>query len=189
MRFRRIMIAVMVVLVVMCNLNITAFAAFEELNVPQYTQENTNWCWVAAAQMAGKYKYSASTRTQTQIVEYITGSSTMNDPGTIWQTANATEYVTNNTYNLSAALLSTWSWEKIKTSIDNGYPVIALVRSNGSGHYYVIRGYDPTTNKIAVNDPADGTRYTCAWEEFCEGTWNHESRAYHSTVYFSDYND
>jgi hypothetical protein len=52
------------------------------------------------------------------------------------------------------------------TSIDNGYPVIPLVNDGSSGHYYVIRGYDASTDRIAVNDPWDGTRYTCVWSEF-----------------------
>ncbi|HBT86335.1 MAG TPA: hypothetical protein DEB12_10580 [Porphyromonadaceae bacterium] len=84
----------------------------------------------------------------------------------MYETADATEYVTNDTYGLSATLLIKWNWNKVMTSIDNGYPVIPLVNDGSSGHYYVIRGYDASTDRIAVNDPWDGTRYTCVWSEF-----------------------
>ena len=75
----------------------------------------------------------------------------------------------------------------MKTSIDNGYPVIPLVNDGNSGHYYVIRGYDPDTEEIAVNDPWDGSRKVVTWSNFDSGNWS-ESRPHKYTVYFDDYN-
>ena len=186
MKGKKIVSLLMIGILVAC-FSMTAFASFEELNVPKYTQEKSMWCWAAAAQMAGKYKYSTSDATQTDIVTYVKGSA-VNNEGSIFETANATEYVTNNTYGLSTAWISKWGWDKVKTSIDNGYPVIALVDGGGSGHYYVIRGYDASTNKIALNDPWDGERKTCSWDDFNDGSWGDESRPYKYTVYFDNYN-
>ena len=41
--------------------------------------------------------------------------------------------------------------------------------------------------KIALNDPWDGTRYTCTWSDFDSGNWSHDSRPHKFTVYFDDY--
>ena len=161
-------------------------AAMTELVVPRIQQVKSNWCWAAAAEMAGKYKYSSSTRTQSNIVAYIKGSSTNNDTGSIFETANATEYVTYNNYGLSATWFIRWDFSKVKTSIDNGYPVIPLVNDGNSGHYYVIRGYDSQTGEIAVNDPWDGSRKVVTWSNFDSGNWS-ESRPHKYTVYFDGY--
>ena len=175
-----------IVLILTSYMSIPTFAAFKELNVPNYKQEKSQWCWATAAQMAGRYKYSVSSLSQTDIVKHVKGSDA-NETGTIWETENATEYVTNNTCELSATFFIRWNWDKIKTSIDNGYPVIPLVRNLSTGHYYVIRGYDEKNKKIAVNDPWDGTRYTCTWSDFDSGNWSHDSRPHKFTVYFDDY--
>ena len=165
----------------------SAAAAIKELDVPIYAQEKSKWCWAAAARMAGKYKYPNSTRNQGQIVAYIKGNSGVNEEASIFETVKATEYVTNNTIELSTTLLFNWSWSDIKVSIDNNYPAIALVNKDGSGHYYVIRGYDSVTKEIVVNDPWLGRRYVVSWEEFKNGGWNDETRPYKYTVYFESY--
>lgn len=162
-------------------------AAIKELAVPIYQQENSNWCWAAAARMFGKYKYPASTRNQAQIVAYIKGNSSVNEPADILEMVRAAEYVTNNTMECSTTLLFNWGWSDIKVSIDNNYPAIALVNGGGSGHYYVIRGYDPVTKEIVVNDPGRGRRFVVQWEDFRDGCWDYDTRPYKYTIYYDSY--
>ena len=45
----------------------------------------------------------------------------------------------------------------------------------------------PKNKKIALNDPWDGTRYTCTWSDFDSGNWSLDSRPHKFTVYFDDY--
>lgn len=165
-----------------------AQAAMTELVVTKIQQTKSNWCWAAAAEMAGKYKYSTSTRTQSDVVAKIKGDSTINEPGSIYETANSTEYVTYDNYGVSTTLLFPWDFSKVKESIDNGYPVIPLVNDGTTGHYYVIRGYDPDTEEIAVNDPWDGERKVVTWSNFDSGNWS-DSRPHKYTVYFDDYDN
>jgi len=166
---------------------VPANAAMTELVVPKIQQAKSQWCWAAAAEMAGKYKYSSSTRTQWDVVEAIKGDDTINEPGDIYETANATEFVTYDNYGVSATIIFfPWNFSKVKKSIDNGYPVIPLVNNGTTGHYYVIRGYDPDTEEIAVNDPWDGERKIVSWSNFDSGNWS-DSRPHKYTVYFDDY--
>ena len=172
---------------IMINPTVTIFGAMKELDVVGCVQQQSQWCWAAAAQMAGRYKYSESTVVQGQIVAHVKGSSSINEPASIFETGNATEYVTNDTMELSSTLLVKWDWEHVTLSIDNDYPVIALVNGGGNGHYYVICGYDSTTERIMVIDPGSGTRLTCSWEDFNDGTWSHDSRPHKYTIYFDTY--
>lgn len=184
---KRLTLCLSLVLAISILWALPAQAAMTELVVTKIQQSKSNWCWAAAAEMAGKYKYSSSTRTQTDVVTKIKGSATVNEPGSIYETANSTEYVTYDNYGLSATLpLFRWNFSKVKTSIDNGYPVIPLVNDGNTGHYYVIRGYDPDTEEIAVNDPWDGSRKVVTWSNFDSGNWS-ESRPHKYTVYFDDY--
>lgn len=165
----------------------TAFAAIKELGVPIYTQEKSQWCWAAAARMAGKYRYPSSTVNQGQIVAHVKGSSAVNEAASIFEIVDAAEYVTNDTMEFSTTLLFNWDWSDIMVSINNNYPAIALVYGDGNGHYYVIRGYDSTANTVIVNDPWYGKRFVVPWEDFKAGGWNDETRPYKYTIYFESY--
>lgn len=169
----------------------TVLAAFTELAVPLYKQQKSNWCWAAAAEMAGKFKYSSSTVTQADIVAKIKGNSTVNEAGSTSETAKSIEYVTGGYYGASSTILFRWGWDKVKTSIDNNYPVVPLVNDGSSGHYYVIVGYNSTDASIAVNDPWDGQRYECTWADFDAGDTSNgwkESRPHKYTVYYDNWN-
>ena len=43
--------------------------------------------------------------------------------------------------------------ERIKESIDNGYPQIVRAKIDGYGHYLLVVGYDDEKEKIIVHDP------------------------------------
>lgn len=184
---RKRFLLIVLVCIMMVNSTVTVSAAMKELEVTAYRQEKQYWCWAAAARMAGKYKYPASTVVQGQIVAHVKGSSLIDEPANIFETVNAAEYVTNDTIELSSTDFVKWDWDHVVLSIDNNYPMIALVNKNGSGHYYVICGYNPTTERIMVIDPSDAKRYTCSWEEFNDGTWSHDSRPHKYTIYFDTY--
>ena len=188
-RIKRTLTGVLLVAILLCNTSITTFAAWDMLqNVPRYCQEKSNWCWAAAALMAGKYKYPASTATQPKIVAHVKGNSTVNDTASIFETVNATEYVTNDTIELSTTLISPWNFSQVRTSIEHGFPVIPLaVKGLVNGHFYVIIGCNPSTNSIRLIDPSNGVLYTCSWSEFSNGTWPRDSRPHSFTVYFDEY--
>ena len=180
--------------VIMCTCALLWFSvdskAMVLLNVQSATQLKSNWCWAACALMAGRYKVPSTMVNQNSIVQYIKGSSTNNDPGSIYETESATEYVTNNTYTLSSTVIFfPLSFAQIKTSISNLYPVIALVRGSGTGHYYVIRGYDEaySTQEVYLIDPRDGEHITVSWSDFTSGNWA-DPRPYKFAVYFNNYN-
>ena len=155
------------------------------LPVPIYQQEKTNWCWAAAARMAGVYKYWTTSVTQSEIVGFIKGSSNINEPGDIFETAESITYVTKGLY--SALTAGQWPMSNIEHSIDNDYPVVPLVNDGNTGHYYVICGYN--SSKIVLNDPWTGTQKTCNWSDFAKGNtssgWS-DNRPYVYTVHFKD---
>lgn len=186
---RKTLIGILLISTILCNTNFTSFAAWDVLpNFPHYYQQKSNWCWAAAALMAGEYKYSASTATQPKIVAHVKGNSTINETASIFETVDATEYVTNDTIELSTTLTSPWSFSQVKTSIEHGFPVIPLaVKGLVNGHFYVIIGCNSSTNQIKLIDPLNGIAYTCNWSDFNNGTWSRDSRPHSFTVYFDEY--
>lgn len=126
------------------------------LNVPRAVQENDNWCWAACAYMVGYYVYPSSSATQTSIVEEIHGN-TNDDPGSIWEVANAIEFVSDNTVNASTTLLSPKSFNDHKSKINSNKPLVMRIGLwnynagayliNGEGHYLVIDGYNIPYNQ------------------------------------------
>lgn len=189
-KYRHLASAILSTIILIAFLVSTAYAAYAELSVPRYQQEKSSWCWAAAARMAADYVYGGTIPSQTQIVTYIKGSA-VNEAGSISETAASIEYATGGTKSASyTSAGSPWTYQKVKTSIDNLRPVVPLVNDGTSGHYYVICGYEASTMRIAVINPGNATRYTCSWEDFCAGDtesgWR-DSRPHRYTVFFSDW--
>ena len=148
-----------------------------ELNVPLYGQEKSNWCWVASSQMVAGYKGYRS-KTQTQICTYVKGGA-VNDSGSIAEVADAIFYASNGNLHISTATAAQFPLANIKSAIDKSNPVTALVNKSGSGHYYVIRGYNGST--LLLNDPLplnSGKRVSCTYTAFCNGSWSGDNRPY-----------
>lgn len=161
-----------------------AVAAYEELRIPTVEQQKDNWCWAACALMAGEYAYSECSYSQSDIVRHVKGS-TVDEPGSIWETENALEYATEDTLAASATL-SKWSLAKLQGAIDKDYPVIIrLGDSLWEGHFIVLRGYNPDNDVLVFNDPFTNSRETGSYKEIVAGTWKHDSRKYANTVYFN----
>lgn len=184
-RVSRKVISVLLIACLVCGTGaMAASAASVQLSVPGYAQERSNWCWAAAARMAGIYKYWTSSVTQTQIVANVKGAVT-NTTATAAETAAAINYVTNNTYPATCSA-GTFTLAKIQTSINNDYPVVPLVYASLSGHFYVIYGYNNST--LLLKDPASGGNKTCTYTQFLNGTSGFDSRPYYHTTYFRNYN-
>ena len=63
------------------------------LGVNSVIQQKSNWCWAACAEIVGKYENPTSNRTQSDAVNYIKGSSSINSTGTSGETAKAAKYI------------------------------------------------------------------------------------------------
>ena len=165
-------------------------AAYPEINISRFRQEKSQWCWAAAARMAADYLYSP-VPTQSQIVAYIKGSSNVNEPGTTAETARSMEFATSWVKHAGSTTSGNpWTFQHVTISIDNHRPVVPLVNDGSSGHYYVICGYEASTERIALVDPGNATRYTCSWDDFNDGDttggWK-ESRPHAYTCFFLDW--
>jgi hypothetical protein len=69
---------------------------------------------------------------------------------------NGIRYIGITTWRTEFFLLSDFdnALKEIKSSVSSGYPVMILVTIANVGHALVVSGYDDTTQKIKVNDPA-----------------------------------
>ncbi len=167
----------------------TACAAYTELRVPRYQQEQSKWCWVAAAKMAGDFVYTP-TYTQSEIVEYIKGS-VVNETGSISETAESMELATGWVQHANyTSQGNPWTFQNFMLSIRNQRPVVPLVNDGLTGHYYVVCGYEESTERVALIDPGTATRYTCSWDDFNDGDTSSgwiDNRPHVYTCYFSDW--
>ena len=155
--------------------------AVTTLNIAYIKQQRSNWCWVATALMTGKYRYPSSTVHQAQIVTHVKGS-VVNQPATITEVKDATEYVTNDTITFYKSY-SYMTFADIQTRINGGKPIQPLVNDTYSGHYYVIYGYNSSSsgNYLYLVDPWDATGKYVSFSSFKNGTWT-DDRPWIETV-------
>ncbi len=62
--------------------------------------------------------------------------------------------VVHQTPKLDQPVREDFDIEKIKQHIDAGIPVIQQVSGSFGTHWVVIKGYEPSTNRLIINDPA-----------------------------------
>lgn len=124
-------------------------------------QEKNHWCWAASAEMIGKYRNPASTKTQGNIVsnfyigEFDIGGLTIQMPA-------ALEYVGENKIKGTKINRAPLDFNKTKSSIDNDEPFVGvLVWSNSglipNGHMVAMTGYAEKTREIKIVDPWENT--------------------------------
>jgi hypothetical protein len=155
----------------------SAYVDYNTLSVPAYSQEESNWCWAAATEMAANFLGANST--QSYIVTLIYGSP-VNETGTI---ANIQTALLN--YNVkSTTLLSNLSFDTIVYEIGRGEPIIAGVTASAGSHAVVIRGYYQDTNASTQNvyyiDPTDASYHIMAYSSFVSNStfkWNNTVHA------------
>lgn len=125
----------------------------------RYEQEEDNWCWAAAAQMAGKYKNPSSTVTQADIVRGYYGV-VVNVGGTFDGIAGGIHSFVGGIY---PSVKDRLTFSEMKHEIiDQLDPIVVYVNWSDSfliqllklkGHYMVVRGVNRDTNTVNIVDP------------------------------------
>lgn len=139
------------------------------LAVPGYTQEKSNWCWVAAVKMIVKYK-TGSTISQCSL--YKDGKSTSTCPNQTGSKANVMNALASNGVNPGTVVDLTWA--QTRAEIDGRRPIYSsIIRTSGTGHAHVIRGYYNSGYSYGVSymDPATGTRKSAEWSFYKDNSW------------------
>lgn len=152
-------------------------------------QDKDQWCWAASAENAIIWEGSSS-RTQWDAVKHLKG--TLFEPypnvsGSIYDSASAAEYISNNTETYTAVQAKkTYSF--LGQQIENRHPIIVgagYYNSSGSrngGHATLIIGYRiDGIEGITYYDSLTGTTETCTYAQFCDGSYN--GRKYDQTCY------
>ena len=141
------------------SLPLESFAVCRELNVTRVQQTKTNWCWAACSQMFGKWEIGAKGKTQSQIVTFIKGSSSVN------LTANDAEVQLAMNYSIGCADVTpskttytatkSWRWHISRISTLK-VTVAKFSWTNGGGHTVIVNGYDDVESTLLLTDPASG---------------------------------
>ena len=152
-------------------------------------QDKDNWCWAASAENLVIWEMNP-TRTQWDAVKYIKGwvlNWYPDTTGSIYDSAYAARYISNNTKNFSASETCK-SYEFIREQIYNSNPVIVGAGRYSSGvrvggHATLIIGWSKLNGKnyITYFDSALNDDLECTYEAFCDGTFN--GRRYDQTCY------
>lgn len=136
-----------IIFLLIAALCVVAFADYTELNISPVKQEKSNWCWVAAGQMAGSYINPSVHRSQSEICSHVKGN-TNDSTGSYLEAASAMAYAAGNSRRAGGSLVR-WSWSKVIEAINKGYPVVLLASDNLiDGHFYLMRGYEPLKNML-----------------------------------------
>ncbi len=152
-------------------------------------QDKDKWCWAASAENAIIWE-GASGRTQWDAVKYLKG--TFLDPypnysGSIYDSAAAAEYISNNTETYTAveakeaySFLGQQIWDRHPVIVGAGYYDSSGNRNGG--HATLIIGYTfDGIEEITYYDSLTGTTETCTYTQFCDGSYN--KRKYDQTCY------
>jgi len=189
-----LILPILIIGVIIAPPKASALNAQNSVSVTIVTQSKSNWCWAACAEMIGKYyKPSWNFRNQSSIVKYVKGS-TINQSGSLYESAKGTKYCAYNKKSFSYIGVSQytgiWTWDRIRTEVDNGNPLQACAGyyNNGQrngGHIVVIYGWllnnSNDTYYIRYIDPWDGTQKLCLYSQFVNGSFN--QRQYDGTVF------
>ena len=159
------------------------------LNYPNVAQQQTQWCWAACSLMSGKYVYPSSTKTQSQIVQYIKGS-VVNQPGSLTETASAARFVTNNTRTYHGAMFTFPKEWFISQVVNNKVPILGTECTSANvGHMVSFKKvviYDTGSSTITFVNPATGSTQAVSLYNLMNGfTYNGSSYVYKwtATVY------
>lgn len=142
-------------------------ATAQQLDVPQVTQQHSEWCWAADANAVLSYRGVSST--QCSIANWV---------GSIGYACTQAPFDWNNNANSPNTLSGTtgisgilWSLGRRDThyydgsisfgltaaSIDQGDPVVVLwTWRNGGGHFVVVDGYDKRNQALYFVNPWPG---------------------------------
>lgn len=152
------------------------------LNVGRYTQEaGSKYCWACACVSIGNFRGGP-------IMTAITFAQTYGSSDYFYCSKQIGEAIPklNQHYSLSYTYGGVLSIDKIKSYLQNGYPIYASNSVNGSStnhHAVVIRGVDTTNGYISVMDPEVGSSYVSASMAWVNGdlTYKYTSPASQTT--------
>lgn len=123
-----------------------------ELPVNRTRQSKDNWCWAACSEMVGGYEVN-NYRTQSDIVEYIKGSSSIDEGGTNDEIRRSVDYASRNS-KVSYIQNSPFSYEKVIDKIDANKPfILTILWSSTNGHAIVCSGYNLNARSLQCIDP------------------------------------
>lgn len=131
--------------------------AEEVLPLALMTQEQTNWCWAAAASGVSALFHGGSHPAQCTVAAVV-----LNDPGCCAHPdqANVTAQLDQamRAVNVPATLksVSTLSFSLVTTEIiKRRVPIGARIfdKTNGQAHFVLIIGCNPTTEEVVCADP------------------------------------
>lgn len=134
------------------------------LSVTPYKQEQSNWCWAAAAKTIVKFQ-TGNVVAQCTLVKNGKGtSSCANVTGT---KANVMNALSSNGVNPGTE--RQLDWATVVAEMNTNRPVYSsIVWKSGGGHAHVIRGYYDTgySNGVSYVDPASGTTTSREWATY-----------------------
>ena len=154
-------------------------AVYRYVNVTPVEQAEDDWCWAACAEMCGKTVNRQSTRTQHNIVAYLTGVKGTKPTGSGYDTIDGCKYASINKKDFTADLfeffiLTNWT--------SKNEAVVALCFDKRSdklpGHALLVNGthfYDGDGEswlRVYYIDPAYGKEFDCLSTEFADGSGN-----------------
>lgn len=148
------------------------------LNITVKKQEQTQWCWVACAQMIGT-KVSGSTKTQSNICTKVKGK-VENTKANTAELEDALAYTTGKTV---VSTDNARTFPNHATAIDGGKPAVFVM---DFGHDVVMGGYRERTGtkELQICDPSDASNEYFVFDELVKGVTLHSGTGkVHSTTY------
>lgn len=159
--------------------------ADKRLNTPMILQpDGYGWCWAACADMLAKTYNIKYTRSQQDAVIHVKGYA-KNEGGTMSETEQAAEYISNNQIDFYSAPGRIYSENILTKLIMNGHPVIMGIYSFNAdgneefskGHGLIVYGsfyrLEDGKHYFRIKDPLGGD-FTLTYEEllrFGEKRW------------------
>ncbi|MCG8485272.1 MAG: C39 family peptidase [Clostridia bacterium] len=157
-------------MILVVSTTVTVMAATTTLSIPRVQQAKSKWCWAACSEMVGQYMNSDSSRDQWDVVKHIKGSSYPNKGGTSSEIERSIKYVTKDMYTASTSR-SPLSFSRHKSDINNSEPLIVWMSWDSSGaHVVVASGYNDTSDKLRLTDPASTSISYYPYDDLVNGT-------------------
>ena len=156
----------------------TLVGTSNQLKIPIYHQEQSNWCWDACFQMVFSYfHFSISQCNIAQQVPWQTYHNCCGKPGCCNYTAIDSQINTGwskwgYTYDYNFAQIA---YGSIIATINSGKAIEAgLGWANGGGHVILVIGYS-TNQRVYINDPSHGAlvvTYSYLQSAYNQGVWD-----------------
>lgn len=148
-----------------------ASAAEKYLSTTVYVQEQSNWCWAAAAKSIVRF-HTGSAISQCQLVkDGKKTSSCANSSGTKANVLNAV-----HAHSVNGGTEQKLDWTTVKGQINASRPVYSsIIWSSGGGHAHVIRGWYDTGYSYGISyiNPLSSTTESREWNSYVSnGSWH-----------------